>query len=354
VPLFRKQPPLPINPKVTLPGAMLNPNFGKLSYEKVGTHLEITFSILMPRIGEGWQTGVALDASSSMKGLYGGRIVGDIPAHIQREYARKKWLRKEQKDGDRIIVFDSPAYDDALAKGYLSWTENLIQPESRKFVQYLAEHLDGDGGTTVIYWGCGDGKEIEVLGDVLAQDCPTLRVEGPQSHEYGQGTYLLPALQYFINRFADAPNGIYIFITDGCLEDLPAVKVYCTELATRIQSGQQPPVKCILIGMGSQIDLTPLQELDDLETGTGVDLWDYKIAKDMRQVTEIFAELVDESVIVAPIANIYDDQGHLLRQFTDGLPARVSFSMPQASRFFELEIVGQTERIRQSIGEARL
>jgi len=347
---FRKPvPPAPVRQKVILPNAMLCPIFGKVSYEKVGSDLEITFTILMPRIGEGWQTGVAIDASSSMKGLYGQMLTGQLPANVRKEYSRKKWLQKTQKDGDRLLTFIPSAYEDAVSKGYLAWSENLIQAESRKFVQYLAERLDADGGTTVIYWACGNGEEIEVLGDVRSDECATLKVEGPEHLDFGVGSQLLPALKYFVDRFSDASHGMYVFITDGCLGDLAAVKSYCRELAASIQASRQAPLKCVLIGMGAQVDQAQLQELDDLDTETGLDLWDYKLAADMRQVTEIFAELVDESVIVAPVANIYDDQGNLIKPFTDGLPGRVRFILPEASRFFELEVVGQAERFRQFI-----
>ena len=51
--------------------------------------------------------------------------------------------------------------------------------------------------------------------------------------------------------------------------------------------------------------------------------------------------------MVAYVAAIYDDENNLIKQFTDGLPGRVSFSIPQSSSFFELEIAGQ--RIRQAV-----
>jgi hypothetical protein len=344
---FRKRSRIPVSRKV-IPNVMLNPVFGKVSYERVKSNLNVTFTILMPRIGEGWQTGIALDASASMKTVYGKRLIGEIPRAVQRDYIRKGWMRKDKRDGDRLLIFEPQAYEDALAKGYLSHTENLMQAECRTFIQYLADRLDADGGTTVIYWACGKGEKIEVLGDVQGADCATLAIEGPQKAAYGSGTQLLPALRYFVERFAEASHGMYIFITDGRVEDLPAVKRYCTTLAQQITHNQRHPLKCILIGIGSQIDQKQMAELDHLDTGTGVDLWDYKLAADMRQVTEIFAELVDESVIVAPVATIYDDRSNVVQRFTDGLPARVQFSVPQTCEFFELEVAGQ-DRIRQSL-----
>jgi len=82
-----------------------------------------------------------------------------------------------------------------------------------------------------------------------------------------------------------------------------------------------------------------------------VDVWDHKIAKEMRGLVEIFAEVVDENQIVAPTAKLYDAFGRVVKQFSDGLPAKVSFRMPATSPWFELEVAGV--RIRQSVIESR-
>ena len=56
----------------------------------------------------------------------------------------------------------------------------------------------------------------------------------------------------------------------------------------------------MLIGVGQDIDASQMEELDDLETGTDIDLWDHKIAREMKQLAEIFAEVVSETVIIVP------------------------------------------------------
>jgi hypothetical protein len=90
-----------------------------------------------------------------------------------------------------------------------------------------------------------------------------------------------------------------------------------------------------------------MEELDDLDTGTGVDIWDHKIAREMRNLIEIFAEVVSENQIVAPTARIFDVNGQVVKHYPDGLPAKVALSMPAASPWFELEVAGK--RIRQSV-----
>ncbi|TGO02150.1 hypothetical protein PN36_29695 [Candidatus Thiomargarita nelsonii] len=337
------------NDRITLPSSALNPVFGKISYRPVDDKdIEVMFTILMPTVGEGWQTGIALDASTSMEAAYGKAMTGEPPAHILTEYQQRGWTEEVNRDGMKNLMLSSQAVQDSLAKGYLHYTENVVQTEARHFIQYLAQNLDADGGTTVIYWACGEGDKIEILGDVRAEECPSLSITGPKKTTFGNGTHLLPALKYFVERFVNAPNAMYIFVTDGRFDDLNAVKRYCIDLAKDIESGGINPMKAVLIGIGNQIDENQMIELDDLETGTHVDIWDHKIAADMREVTEIFAELVDESMIVAPQGTIYDETGQRVARFTDGLPARVSFRMPKTSNYFELEVAGQ-ERIRQSI-----
>ena len=235
-----------------------------------------------------------------------------------------------------------------VTRGHFTWTKNEIEGLVRRVTGYLAANLDADGGTTVIYWACGpDGDELEELGDLTAEDCGHAQIVGPLKHSFGGATQLAPAVRYFAERFKDAANGIYIFITDGELNDLPEVKRYTIQLCKEISSKLRNPLKCVLIGIGENINEEQMEELDDLDSGTEVDIWDHKIAKDMRALVEIFAEVVSENQIVAPTARLYDANGQVVKNFSDGLPAKVTFALPTSSRFFELEVEGQ--RIRQAV-----
>jgi hypothetical protein len=77
-----------------------------------------------------------------------------------------------------------------------------------------------------------------------------------------------------------------------------------------------------------------------------VDLWDHKIAKDMGQLAEIFAEVVDETVILADNGIVRDAKGNVVREWRDtGLPALLDFSLPAgAANAFVLEFGGQVFR----------
>ena len=62
-----------------------------------------------------------------------------------------------------------------------------------------------------------------------------------------------------------------VFLTGGAIIDLPHVKEDATKLARDIAAGRRNPVKCVLVGVGDKIDERQMEELDDLDTGTGVD-----------------------------------------------------------------------------------
>lgn len=325
---------------------MLNPVFGKISYRPLDYENEIMFTVMVTSVGENWKTGVAIDASTSMKGLFGKNFLGHVPPHALAEYKKKGWANRKHRDGKTLLVFEKEAYEDAIDKKYLKFTNNIVEQEGRKFIDYLASRLDADGEVSVIYWACGEGGNIEKVGDIPAGNAGALELRGPNDHPFGEGSKLLPALTFFEKKFRYAPKAMFIFITDGFIDDIDDVKTETITLAGQIREGIRNPVKCVLIGIGDKIDENQMIELDDLDAD--IDIWDYKMASDMRMIEEIFAELADESVIVTASTTIYDDAGNIVARFTDGLPGRVVFRMPKHSRFFELEVGGR-ERIRQSI-----
>ncbi len=336
-----------------VPQHLLQKEFGKVYVRVDGAVRHVEFTVWVPELGgaeaEGWQTGVALDASASMKTWYGRNLSGSVPDHLISEYKQKNWIQEASHDGRRVNVFTRAAYDDAIARGYVKFTDNVVEPLARDFIAYLAGQLDADGGTTLIYWACGaDGSAYEIVGDLTEAECRTLKVRGPQKETFGNGTRLVPAVKYFADRFKDAERGIYVFLTDGRLDDIEELKRYTTDLARAVARGERNPIKCVLIGVGDEIDEGQMGELDDLDTGTDVDIWDHKIAADLRGVNEIIVELVDETKTVTDTpATVYDAAGLVVAQFADGLPARATFTMPADSPYFELEVGGR--RVRQPV-----
>jgi hypothetical protein len=329
-----------------LSSAKTDAAFGEINVSKGRDRIEVSFTVLMEPAGEGWQTGVALDGSSSMRQAYGRLLLGGPSSEVVESYKRKGLVHTQVQDGHELLLWDDAALQEMIHAGIFKHSENIVQQPAREFTAYLAGRLDADGGTTVIYWACGGGEQLEVIGDFTEEQCKLAEFKGPQAAKFGNSTMLLPAMKYFADRFHDAENGMYVFITDGELNDMAAVKSYTVELCRDIEAGRRKPLKCVLIGLGDQINEAQMEELDDLESGTTVDLWDHKIAKDMRSIKDIFAELISDQA-VAPEAKILDSKGRVVKQFTDGMPAKVTFTMPPDSTFFTLEVGGQT--IKQTI-----
>ena len=291
--------------------------FGEVNvYPAAGGKTRVTATILMEPHKEGAQTGIALDGSGSMAKLYG---VGDGGGILSSIFSRQSAPRNE------------------------------ITPVAQKLCAYLAKRIDADGGTTCIYWAVGPGgSEVEVIGDLRAEEAEK-HIFGPP-RDFGTGTQILPAVRYFVDRFKDAPWGFYVFITDGELHDLDAVKDYSTRLAREITARKRNPLKFVLIGVGPDINESQMEELDDLDTGTPVDLWDHKLAAEMRVLQEIFAEVVEANARVADHGKILDPQGRLIRDYSDtGLPAQLEFEVPVQSDYFTLEVNGV--RIHQGLSD---
>jgi hypothetical protein len=266
----------------------------------------VTATILMEPRREGTQTGIALDGSSSMRLLYG---LGSLSV-------------------------------------------NQVTPVAQRLCAYLANKIDADGSTTFIHWATGGrGDQIEVVGDVRAEEALQYPFGPPR--EFGNDTQLLPAVRYFVERFHDAPWGFYVFITDGSINDMGMLKSYTTQLARDIAAGKRPPVKFVLIGLGDSVDQEQLEGLDDLYTGTNVDLWDYKIAREWRVLQQIFAEVVDSNARVADQGRVLDSVGRVVKDYAGvGLPAFLEFELPIGSEAFVLEV--NDRQIRQAIPDPRV
>ncbi|MBN2002832.1 MAG: VWA domain-containing protein [Anaerolineae bacterium] len=263
----------------------------------------VVASILMEPNREGSQTGIAIDGSGSMRKAFG--VTGMVST---------------------LFASASP---------------NYVKPVAQQMCTYLAEKVDADGSVDVIYWAVGPGgAQTEEVGTLKASDAASYNFAGPKL--WGTGTQLLPAIHYFLDKFDKAPWGIYIFITDGILDDMDAVKDFSRKLAQDIDVGRRLPVKLVLIGMGEEVDRAQLEELDDLETGD-IDLWDHKMALEMRNLAEIFAEAVDENARVADHGIIKDSYGNHVKNYADtGLPALLKFKLPPGATSFTLEVAGQS------------
>src|SRR5690242_15898189 len=291
--------------------------FGEVNvYPAAGGRTRVVATILMEPHREGAQTGIALDGSGSMAKLYGA------------------------EGGSRVL---SPIF------GGPKKPQNEVTPVAQKICSYLARKIDADGGTTCIYWAVGpSGSRIEEVGDLRADEAER-HIFGPP-RDFGTGTQLLPAVKHFVERFRDAPWGFYVFVTDGELHDLDEVKRYSVQLARDIAARRRNPVKFVLIGVGPSVNEEQMEELDDLDTGTAIDLWDHKLAAEMRMLQEIFAEVVDKNARIADNGRILDPQGRTIKDYSDtGLSGYLEFEMPASAEYFTLEVNGN--KIHQGLSD---
>ncbi len=295
--------------------------FGEVNFFTEGDRIRIKATILMKPSVEGAQTGLAIDGSNSMNKLFGA--------------------------------------SGAVSSIFASNANNLVQPVARTMAEYLA-NFDSDGNTTVTYWACGTGgMDIQELGDMNAQTARAYNFSTPKHP--GTGTKLCPAIQYFTEqKFQQAPWGIYVFITDGAIEDLEEVKQYSLLLAGKIAKGERNFTKFVLIGLGEFVNEAQMEELDDMDygglqdpNGDDIDLWDHTMAATMNKLEEIFKEVVSEKTLLAPSATITDGSGNPVQplrrsSYADGLPALIEFTMPQNSSSFTITLPDGTQ-IQQSI-----
>jgi hypothetical protein len=290
-----------------VPAAMTVEPFGKVNYQDKpdGSGRMVRATILMDVRIEGAVTGIAIDGSGSMEDLFG-----------------RKPLSK-----------------------FIPAPPNNVRPTAQLMSEYLAQK-SANGKVAAIYWATGPGgKDIQTLGDLSVDEAKKFDFGPP--NQYGTGTQLLPALKYFTDKqvrpdLVSAGWGMYVFITDGAIDDLEAVKKYCTQLAQDIDAGRRSDLKLVIIGLGNQVDEEQLDELDDLDTGTDVDLWDTKLASEMKELAEIFSEVVDEGTILVPGDGlIKDPSGKVIIDYRDtGLPGVLEFTLPAGAKSFTLEVGG--------------
>lgn len=291
--------------------------FGEVNvYKQQSGRLDIVATILTVPDLEGVKVGLALDGSASMKKMYGvSGIVGG--------------------------VFAAEAS-----------ASNVVEPVARTMISYLA-NFSSEGQVDLIYWACSpDGSKVEEVGKFDEQQAQNLAITGPKKLPWGRGTKLLPPLMHFVEQFKDAPAlgtkqpaAICVFVTDGIIEDLEAVKKYCFQYAKEITAQQKPFIKLLLIGVGEQVDEGQMNDLDDMFEGSGIqdaqgyeiDLWDHQLASDMTQLEQIFKEFVSEDMIVVSSGRITNQSGKVCQEYADGVPALLKFSLPSGSTSFTLE-----------------
>jgi len=264
---------------------------------------------------EGLDVGLYLDGSASMTDEY-----------AYRDTARRRsfweWLRGDPKAAPVIT--------------------NDVEPHARWILQYLATK-DRNGILRLAYWACGDGRAIEVHGEIDGAHAMQYAFGGPR--EAGGRTYLAPAIDDYVAYLKSqiphgARRGLAVFITDGELHDAEQVEARSTRLAAEIARGALPRMNFVLVGVGPGVNEEQLERIAHAEH-MGQHLWCHRVASEIQHVPELVATLVDETMTVAAGGTIYDDRGKVVRAYEGRLPAVLEFRVPEGCQSFTLEVAGQ-------------
>lgn len=270
---------------------------------------------------EGLDMAIYMDASGSMKEEY---------AYNQPSRSFVEWLR------------GAPRKE----------ASNQVEPQVQWMLEYLATK-DRNGLLRVAYWACGaSGKDVSVVGELKGVDVKSYKFPGPE--RLGNYTNLTPAMKDYVKYLKQqipegAKRGCAVIITDGKLHDADEVKAYSAEIAREIRSGRLPRINFVLVGVGDAIDEEQLEDIAHTEYPGVGHLWCHRIAKEITQVAELVAVLVDETMTVAAGGTLYDEQGKVLKTYEGRLPAVLEFDVPPTCKAFTLEVAGQ--RFTQPIPE---
>ncbi|RKH50965.1 vWA domain-containing protein [Corallococcus llansteffanensis] len=262
---------------------------------------------------EGLDMAIYMDASGSMKEEY---------KYEQPQRTFLEWIR------------GAPLKD----------ASNQVEPQVRWMLEYLATK-DRNGLLRVAYWASGtNGRQVEVVGELKGTDVKQYKFPGAK--QLGGFTYLEPALRDYVSYLEQqvkvgAKRGCAIIVTDGRLHDAEAVEKFSAEVAKKIASGRLPRINFVLVGVGDDIDEEQLEHIAHEEYPGVGHLWCHRIAKEITQVAELVAVLVDETMTVAAGGTIYDDKGTVLKTYEGRLPAVLEFDVPEGAKSFTLEVSGQ-------------
>ena len=253
-------------------------------------------------VGEGGSRAVlALDASKSMKPMFGGES-----------------------------VFET--------------APNYVQMVSRKLGEILCG-VTKSGKVDMLYWALNPGgPDIEEMGAFDVSECAAADISGPKQNKMGTGTQMLPAIKHIVEGvFEKTDWAMGVIITDGIIEDEEACTKYCMALGQRLKDeGKTEKLKLVLIGVGQEVDEGQLERFDDMFEGgdleDDVDIWSSGKAADMKAESDIvgvlFGELMSEDVDVAASGSVLDGSGNEIKSFADGLPGKFNFVLPAGNTSF--------------------
>ncbi len=319
-----------------IPNDRLARIFSQVACKRVGKELEVFFTFLAPP-GADWNTVLALDASESMRPLWGKTLTGDIPLQIQERYFRQNLVFDEEREGKVQRLFRPEAYQDAIAQGFLKWTENHLEPKARAFLELLSAKVDVNEACNLMFWGCQNDPGWINLGEIPRKNCRELSIPGNEAFSFGKESKLLPLIQFLVGNFASVSQTLVVILTDGGFSDLEDLVSFSINLGILIKAKKLNPMKFVMIGMGTEVEKKNLSRLGELKTGLEYDLWDCRVADDRKEPLEILGGLYPEDMIVTPPAVILDSKGKVIQEFKAGLTYRTTIRLPIDATSFSLQ-----------------
>ena len=214
---------------------------------------------------------------------------------------------------------------------------NYVQAVSRKIGEILC-NISRNGKVNMLYWALGPGgDQTELIGEFDTNGCSSAEIIGPPKKNWGTGTQLLPPVRYIVESVgAQSDFTMGVIVTDGIIEDEAALTKYCLQVGQEIVDGKRSTIKLVLIGVGDEVDEDQFDRLNDMFESTPlkdkIDVWAAGIAADMREEADIvgvlFGELMDEELIVASSGRVLSGDQEL-KSFADGLPGKFRFVLPK-------------------------
>lgn len=334
--------------EVTVAEDLLERPFHSVSFHKAGKGIEVECRFLLPPT-ETWNACLAIEASESMRPLWGRTLTGDVPLPLQEHYHQQGWVTEEIRGGRPVRLYRADACQDAVGRGLLKWTPNSIEPMAHGFLELLAARVDDNESPTLIYWGCHPGDSWVDLGRIPRAKCEKVAVPGGEPFSFGASSRLLPLVEHLVARSADVPRTLVVILTDGRFADLEELQSYSSNLAVLIKGKAKTLLKFVAIGVGPDVQPDALISLRGLDIAPNLNLWDFKRASDLENSKDILAGMVTDDQTVAPGAVILDAKGRTAAEFKDGLPGKISFRLPLDSPMFSLQVTGQPTKVAQPL-----
>ncbi|NLI79796.1 MAG: hypothetical protein GX442_25550 [Candidatus Riflebacteria bacterium] len=334
--------------EVTVAGDLLERPFQSVSFHKTGKEIEVECRFLLPPT-ERWSTCLAVEASESVRPLWGRALTGDVPLPVQERYHQQGWVSEENRGGRLVRLYCAEACQDAVGRGLLKWTPNRIEPLVQGFLEFLAARVDDGEAPSLVYWGCRPGDTWVDLGRIPRAKCGKVSVPGGESFSFGASSRLLPLVEHLVARSSEVPRTLVVVLTDGRFADLEELQSYSSNLAVLIKGKAKNFLKFVAIGVGPDVQPEALVSLRGLDIAPNVNLWDFKLASDLENLQDILAGMVTDDQTVAPGAVIFDAKGRKAAEFKDGLPGKITFRLPLDSPMFSLQVAGQSAKVAQPL-----